>query len=92
MSKMQPWVGVVATGFTGSMIIGRGHMRGGAAMFWTYVGGAMLASRYIAPRHTLQIGAATSALVMYQYEYIHPFGIGPNPLKHGSNVPMHKWV
>ena len=51
-------------------------------MFYTYVAGGMLAAEYLAPNYVGYAGLATAGVVMSYYNYIHPFGNGPNPLKH----------
>ena len=61
-----------------------GYARGGTMAFYAQVGAAMKAAEWLGFRQIGTVGLATSLYVMATSNYMHPFGLGPNPLKHSG--------
>lgn len=78
VNGMRPWV-LYAGAATASLVPNGG--RGGAWYFWILVGIGMKVGELVNRQYTLPAGLASAALTMSYYNYVHPFGRGPNPLK-----------
>ena len=76
---MTPWT-ILGMSAAASLAM-TGYPRPGTVYFYAMTAGGMVVAQYVAPRHVGLAGAATAAWVMYYYNYAHPFGPGPTPLK-----------